>query len=212
MSELDAFMGDADTGVTELSLLTSTSQDLTDDDVDAIALPQDFQSSVTVASLTAKVGIEKPNRMEFVRRHLTWVAFLVAVLRIGINRFYVLTPELYKRYADEAIPVVLVPMIDRVNRPFLWPIRVATSGKELDDWNARAHEAAELARTKWIRVTASEKLGNYKIEVAEDDLGEPCWPEDIPTMQRLVAKALKDVLISDLNHPILNQLAGRNAK
>ena len=66
-------------------------------------------------------------------------------------------------------------------------------------------EAAELARTKWVRVQANMTLGAYEVTYAEH-LPDPEWP-DVP-FQELLRIAFKDRYIDSLDHPVLRQLRG----
>ena len=67
-------------------------------------------------------------------------------------------------------------------------------------------DAANEAKTRWVRTTANMSLGAYDLAVASGQVAEPSWP-DI-TFQEVIKIAFRDKMISDWNHPVLRRLRG----
>jgi hypothetical protein len=67
-------------------------------------------------------------------------------------------------------------------------------------------DAADKAKTQWIKVVANMGLGAYDQYVATAQFPAPTWP-DI-TFQAIIRIAFRDRMISDWDHPVLKQLRG----
>ena len=67
-------------------------------------------------------------------------------------------------------------------------------------------DAADEAKSRWVRVTSNMSLGAYEVAVASGQLAEPAWP-DI-TFQEIIKIAFRDKMISDWDHPVLKRLRG----
>lgn len=74
-----------------------------------------------------------------------------------------------------------------------------------DGWAESARVICKRMESEWARAEALDD--NYGILLAEDNLGEPVWPQvDDLT---LLEKAFKDRIITDLEHPVLKKLKGK---
>ena len=69
-----------------------------------------------------------------------------------------------------------------------------------------AREAAELAKTKWVRLAADMGLGGYRIYQAEGELSEPEWPDK--PLTEIMQIAFRDRIVDTENHPVVRRLAG----
>ena len=56
--------------------------------------------------------------------------------------------------------------INRQGVLFLWPIRLPGADGKLDDWSRSAMDAADEAKSRWVRITANMSLGAYDVAVA----------------------------------------------
>jgi hypothetical protein len=88
----------------------------------------------------------------------------------------------------------------------LWAVRLPDEKGRLDDWNRSAHEGAQLAMQKWVRLSANQSLGAYDIDVAMGAFPDPVWPA--VAFEELLKIAFKNRLIEDLDHPVLRRLRG----
>ncbi|MBM3301261.1 MAG: hypothetical protein FJY85_15070 [Deltaproteobacteria bacterium] len=199
--------GDSSLNVGALSLGTAPELKAADVDVASLALSQDYASLVTVSSQTVGVEITRPSRLEFIRTHPLWL-FICAMLEVDFEH-WVLAPALFPRYFREAAAKMLVPAITRRGALFLWPIRLPGIDGRIDRWNQTAKHAADLARTKWVRLVSNRKIGDYDIEIAEG-IGDPTWPKDVTSMEQLLKLAFVDKVIDSESHPVLLRLAGKD--
>jgi hypothetical protein len=59
----------------------------------------------------------------------------------------------------------------------------------------------------WIRMTANMAAGAYDINEAMTKIPEPNWPEE--TLKQLLKVAFRDRIITDVGHPVVQQLLGQ---
>jgi hypothetical protein len=120
---------------------------------------------------------------------------------------YLVHQSLWDELAGEITftPKVLFLALNRQNVLFFWPVRLPGPDGRVDLWSKSALEAATMAQSTWVRVTANHNLGAYEVRYAEH-VAEPIWPErPMPEMLRI---AFKDCYIHTLDHPVLRQLRG----
>lgn len=174
-----------------------------------LRLSQHFAQGSDVQRALVTVPVRKPSAQDFFRvhPHEEW-CLDTAVIEIKADReVYLVAPEIWPLLPNECKPKTLYTTIDRRNVVTLWPVRLPDENGRLDDWNRSAHEAAQLAMEKWVRLSADMALGAYRIDVAMGDFPEPVWPSGV-TFQDLLKIAFKGKMIEDLDHPMLRRLRG----
>ncbi len=130
-----------------------------------------------------------------------------ALIEIKVDReMYLVDPAVWPLFPNECKPRTIYTTIDRRNVVTLWPVRLPDEKGRLDDYNRSAHEGAQLAMEKWVRISANQALGAYDIDVAAGAFPEPVWPS--VTFTDLLKIAFKGRLIEDLDHPVLRRLRG----
>ena len=179
-------------------------------DLASLRLPQDYASAVGVKRLVTTIPVRKPAREWFVRTHPEpSYRISTAVLDLKEDReVYLVAPGLWPELASEATfsPRLLVTAVNRQGVPFLWPIRLPGPDGKIDDWSRSALDAADEARSRWVRVTANMSLGAYDITVATGPAADPSWPD--LTFQQIIKTAFRDKMVSDWSHPVLQRLRG----
>ncbi|MDA0746217.1 MAG: hypothetical protein O2954_06840 [bacterium] len=177
-------------------------------DLEGLRLSQDFHSIIGVKKALLTVPVKKPDRQWFVRTHPdTAFQLTTAVLELKEEQeIYLLSKDLWTELPGEIIPKIFFTSINRQGVVFLWPIRLPGEEGNIDDWNRSALEAAEMARSGWIRLAANRSLGAYDVFEATGDLPEPEW--NLTEFQDLVNTAFKGRYIEDLEHPVLRRLRG----
>src|SRR5262249_12734467 len=103
-------------------------------------------------------------------------------------------------------PRALFTAINRQGVLFLWPIRLPGADGKVDGWSQSALEAAQKARSGWVRVSANLSLGAYEVWEATGEFGEPDWPDK--SFRELLHLAFKGKLIECPDHPVLRRLRG----
>jgi hypothetical protein len=176
----------------------------------SLRLSQDFASAVGVKRLITTIPVRKPSREWFVRTHPDPAYRLqTAVLELKEDReTYLVSPRLWPELTSEATfsPRLLVASITRQGDVFLWPIRLPGADGRIDDWSRSAMDAADEAKSRWVRVTANMSLRAYDITVAPGQVAEPVWPD--LSFQQIIKIAFRDKMIDEWNHPVLRRLRG----
>lgn len=177
-------------------------------DLGKFRLSQDFSELAGVKKAILTVPVRKPGRQDFVRVRPgdAW-QLGTAVLELKEEReTYLIDPSLWQELPGEIVPKVLFTTINRQGVLTLWPIRLPGEDKRPNAWTSSALEAAQLAKRKWIRVSANMSLGAYEVCEAIGNIPEPTWP-DI-TFEEILRTAFKDRLIRTVDHPAIRQLRG----
>ena len=179
------------------------------EDLEQLRVSQDFGASLGLKKLRLTVPVRKPDRQWFVRVHPDegWHLQTALLNLKDAREAYLVDRPLWEELAGDVVPTVLLTSINRHNVVFLWPIRLPQDGRQ-DEWNRSALEAAQVARTRWVRIAANMALGAYDVFAAEADLPEPEWPHG--TFKDLLRVAFKDRIIQSLDHPVLQQLRGES--
>jgi len=169
-------------------------------------LSQDTYQEIEVVEVASAYEIRKPRKEEFVRTHPDQSSHLpVGVIKekTGMNeRLWLVTEKIMKACPDEVTIINLRVTVNRSGQVFLWPLNIGSSNL----WNQSALQAAEQAKTHWVRLISKKEEGRYQIMVAKGELPDPVWSEfDIWEMIQL---GFGDRMITDLNHPYLQQLRG----
>jgi hypothetical protein len=188
----------------------STDELRTQDDFDlnALRLSQDFASEVGGKKLLTRVPVGRPDKHWFFRIHPDeGYRATVGVIELKAEReVYVVHTTLVPELIGELRVCTLHTGVSRQGVPFLWAIPLPDPDGRHNPWHDSALQAAELAMTKWIRLTADMNCGAYVIYEAAANLPEPDWPE--LTFQELVQIGFRDKIISDPSHPVLRRLRG----
>jgi hypothetical protein len=177
--------------------------------LDALRLSADAAAVVGTSEILSHVPVRKPNRHEFFRtRAETEFWFDTGVFEDREEReTFLVTPKMRDALVGEIKPVLLVPTITRQNVLILWPLKLPTEGQRHNGWMETAREAAELAKTKWVRLAADMGLGGYRIYQAEGELSEPEWPDK--PLREILQIAFRDRTVDSENHPVVRRLRGR---
>jgi hypothetical protein len=173
-----------------------------------LRLSQRFGEGQDVRRVIVSMPVRKPGRQEFFRTYPDLEMWLeTAVLELKEERLsYLVEPSLAPYLPGEAVSKVLIPAITSHQALFLYPIKLPDERGRHDEWNAVALEAAERARSRWIRLTANIGAGTYDVLEAMAAFSEPDWPE-MP-LQRMLSMAFKDRFVETLDHPVLKRLRG----
>jgi len=187
---------------------TKDTSDTTQFDPSNLRLSQDFSVLAGVKKALITVPVRKPNRQEFIRVHPSEGYQLeTAVMELKEEReIYLVDRPLWPELPSELIPKVLFTTMNRQRVLTLWPVRMPGEDGRLDEWNASALEAAEMAKASWVRVAANMALGAYEVYQATGDLPEPEWPD--LEFREILKVAFKDRFITDLDHPVIRKLRG----
>ncbi len=177
-------------------------------DLSELRLSRDYAEGAGVKKLLTTIPVNKPNRQRFFRVNPDPNYQLpVAVIELKEeNETYLIHPRILNEIPEDFKNKLLAVGVTRQGVLFVWPIGMPDSDGKYNPWHQSAREAAELAKTTWIRMVSNRELGAYEIYVAEGNLGDPKFPD--LSMEEIIDIAFKDKIISDLDHPLLKQLRG----
>ncbi len=175
-------------------------------DFSRFRLSQNFGSVSGVRKKLTTVPVRKPLKTQFVRVH-SENKLDTMLLKYGDNGedLYLIDPDVMQEVGNLAKPYRLVEAIDRQNNVFVWPLAIPDGDRPLN-WHLSAMDAASHGEVEWIRMQANMSLGAYDVFVAEQNLGEPEWPE--LSMNELLEIAFKNKIINRPDHLVLLQLRG----
>jgi hypothetical protein len=176
--------------------------------LDSLRLSADAAAFDGTSEVLTHVPVRKPNRHEFCRTRAEpeyWFDTGVFEDKEERETFFV-APPMREALVGEIKPVLLVPTITRQGVLLLWPLKLPTEGQRHNGWMETARQAAELAKTKWVRVAADMSLGGYRIYQAEGDLSEPEWPDK--PLPEILQIAFRDRIVDSESHPVVRRLRG----
>jgi hypothetical protein len=176
----------------------------------SLRLTGDFTAALGVKKVLLTVPVRKPEKSWFVRTHPEDAFRLqTAVIELKEDReTYLVAPALWPDLATESTfsPRALFAAVNRQGVLFIWPCRLPGPDGKIDEWSRSALEAADMARSSWVRVQSNLALGAYEVFRATGDLPEPVWPET--PFKDLLRVAFRDRYIDSLDHPVLRKLRG----
>ena len=176
--------------------------------LDNLRLSQDFSESVGVKKVLLTVPVRKPGRQDFIRvRPGDEWCLPTAILELKEERIsYLVDPTLWAELPGEVIPKIIFTIINRQGVLSLWPVRLPGSDGRQDHWSRSALDAAEMAKTRWIRMAANMSLGAYEVFTASSDIQDPDWPD--VSFQEILRIAFRDQFIRSFDHPVVRRLRG----
>jgi hypothetical protein len=178
-------------------------------DPDSLRLNQDFGVEGGVKRVLLKVPVRKPSRQEFIRVHPD-ATYSVETTLVDLKEdrdFYLVPPEFRAELFDEIVAVRLYTTISRQGVISLWPCRLPGPDGRTNAWHDTAIQAAEMAKSKWVRVQSDMNLGAYQPYVAVGELPEPKWPEE--NLEELLKMAFSNLVIDRPDHPVIQRLRGQ---
>lgn len=175
-----------------------------------LRLSQDFASQVDVKPQLTTIPTRKPKRQEHIRVRSgpEWRFLCSTFTEDQTGEVHLVAPSMCEHMMGEAKPTCLVLGISRNSIvPFLWALRMAGLDGQWNPWHESAFQAAEVAKSRWVRIESDRAAGCYVPHVANSRLADPVWPVDL-TMNDYLRLAFGDRLIQDVNHLVLKKLRG----
>jgi len=199
----------------EDGVVTNVSATVTpkDDELDLaqFRVPQGLDNNVGVKKHLLRIPVmTKPDKQAYFRTNPDPQYHLqAAILELRDEReLYLVTGSIIEEIRGEVKICELYLGITRQRNLFIVALRVPeSSGRRCDAWAFTALEAAQMAKTKWVRQVANMQTGAYDIYEAKVSIPEPEWPTD-KTFNQLLAIAFRGAIINSLDHPVLKNLRG----
>lgn len=177
-------------------------------DLKLLRLPSNYGATLGVKKLLSNVPVGRPKKPQFFRTHssdeMTFPAMILE--NKEARESYVVVPEVAHEISGLVRPVMLHVTIDRQNNVSLVPVPLPGEDGTRNPWHESLAQAVELAKQKWIRITANMHTGGYDVYEAVGELPEPDWPgHDIDA---LIQVAFRGKIINSLDHPVVQSLLG----
>ncbi len=178
-------------------------------DLEALRLPANYGVTLGVKKLLTTVSVSKPKKPQFFRTHsadsMTFTAMFLE--QKEARESYVVLPNVAQEISELVRPVMLHAAIDRQNNVFLIPVPLPGEAGTRNPWHESLAQAVELAKFKWLRLTANMHTGSYDVFEATGALPDPEWPPH--GIDALVEVAFRGKIITSLEHPVVQSLLGR---
>jgi hypothetical protein len=178
------------------------------EDLEALRLSADDTAGLTgTRERLLHVPVSNPNRHVFFRTHPDPAMSLVTTIfedKDAREMFFVV-PEMRGALLGETKPVWLTAAITVQGVVMIFPVGLPTDGRS-NPWLETKRQAAELAKTRWVRMVADMQLGAYRIYEAEGELPDPVWPGQ--PLRELLEIAFKGRIIDHEDHPLVRRLRG----
>ncbi|MBF0471201.1 MAG: hypothetical protein HQL48_07465 [Gammaproteobacteria bacterium] len=178
-------------------------------DPSALKLSQNYTPMSGVKKVLNTVPVRKPGKQDYFRTHPDPQYRLeTMVLELKEEReTYLVAQKLWQELPGELTPKALVLAINRQKVVMLWPIGLPGEDGKMNPWHEAAAEAAEMAKEKWMRMSANMALGAYDIFEATGELPEPEWPK--LSMMEILRIAFKGRYIDSFDHAVIQRLQGK---
>jgi hypothetical protein len=173
-----------------------------------LRLDPSYAETTGVKKLLKTVTVRKPGPQDFVRTHPEHRLTPAALIELKDDReIYFVAPAMVGELAGEFFVATLYLTITRQGVLHLWHVRLpGPDGKHLE-WHRSAAEAAEAARTRWVKIRANMSLGAYEIfEALNNSIPEPVWPDE--SFEHIIRVAFRDRFIDRGDHPVVKRLRG----
>ena len=177
-----------------------------------LALSQNFAGMTQTRRLLTTVRVGKPRKEAWVRTSQNpehWVVGSVLELSDQGDETYWVSPKVRDALFGEPClkAVRLILSVDRQGVPFLWKIGMPDPNGRSQPWVDSMMDAANCAKSSWVRVAWSSSTRAYESTVAEITT-EPKWPSE--SLTDLLKIAFRGRVVSNLDHPVIRTLRGQD--
>jgi hypothetical protein len=171
-----------------------------------LVLPPSFSEGLTVKREYVALSVGKPHAQWWNRTHPDPAYWLdTGIIELKEEReSYIVSPALREAVRTELTLKTLALAQNRAGEIFIWAAKRPDSENKLDPWNTAARAAMQLARRRWVRISAGN--GGYNVYTTDAPLPEPEWPDQ--TFEALLRIAFRGRFITDPNHTVLRRLRG----
>lgn len=178
--------------------------------IEHFRLSQSFEDHAGGEKPLTTIPVRKPSKETFFRTHPdTAYRFQAVLLELKErSETYLVAPSLLTELQGESTLAskMIIPTMTRQGTLLMWPIKLPSPEGYLDPWNQSALEAADQARTKWVRMVSNKSLGAYEIIIAANYREGARWPEK--SLDELIRIAFKGRVIQSVEHPVIQALRG----
>jgi hypothetical protein len=173
----------------------------------ALRLTHDEAGQIGTAEVLAHVAVRKPSSSEFVRVNPDPEMSIATSIFVDPEReVFLVMPELRDILVAGVKSMQLVTVVNQRGSVMLWPIALGDGTGRRNAWHETAREAAELAKTEWVKIVSDMPSGCYRIYKALGPLPDPVWPNK--SLSELLRLAFRNRIVDHTDHPIVKQSLG----
>ena len=178
-------------------------------DISSLRITTNFGDRMGVKKILINVPVGKPNKSTFfrVRDGQDWEFPAYTFDKKEVNEKYILSPAMAEIVPESVRAVRIYAAVDRRGNPMLIPLPLPGEDGRTNPWHNSLAIAIERAKHKWVRVVANMQAGTNDLLEAQGELDPPEWGEE--TIDQLVDIAFRGKIISNIDHPIIQELLGR---
>ncbi len=201
-----------DTSVSNLAASTSAafSNPATGQSVLDLRLSQSYAAQAFGTPVNVTVAVSKPPKAFFFRVHPgeshSAILNMLDGSKLGADGQHAVGPDIAPLIQDQLRLTQLRLAVTSQGVPYLVPVPLAGPDGRVNQWHQSLARAVELAETHWIRISANMYRGGYDVFEATGQLPPPQWPTE--SFEDLLEIAFRGRLITDENHPLVQQLLG----
>lgn len=181
-------------------------------DAAALRLPPSLEQEAGIKKPLMTVPVRKPHRQEWIRVNADPAYrgnYGTICLKEEKDEHYLVHPDLVVELEEELKLVAVYTVINRAGIVFLWPCRLPSKTRRVDLWASTAHECAEVAMERLIRIQANQGPQAYEYSITENPHNEPVWPTKSLTELMKLGFQKTGLYVDSIDHPVIRQL--RNA-
>lgn len=181
-----------------------------DVDIQRLWISPDFEANLGVKKQLVTVQTRRPKRHEWLRLRndpeYQRATFLL-VYKEERDETYVVDRPLWSELSDELAPYMLFVATTRQGAVFLLPVPLPGVDGRTNSWHESLRAAAEIAKTRWVRIASNVPAGAYDVFVSSVEWDEPEWPD--MSFDKLVGLAFKGKVITSADHPVVLRIKGQ---
>ena len=177
--------------------------------LEELRVPDTYSTTAGGIKLPIKPTFSKLSRSRFSRTNTSedYKARLFFIEDKNTGETYIATPSMAPYLGSMVQTKILRLAVDNAAVPYLIAEPVLDPNGRPNLWNSSMGEAIRRSEKEWVRILSNQNASQYEIIIAQDNLGEPKWPDQ--TMDELIREVFGNKIISSLDHPLIRQLQGR---
>lgn len=178
-------------------------------DLASIRMDQDFSEGSEVEKAIVSVPIMKPHRHAWINvSNLDSHRHTVGIIEFGKSKeIYVVHPKMAEMLRGKFVLKELFLYQNTQRDYFWWAIKKPDESGDLDRWNKSAKRIATTLANTWIQVASNKATDQYDIFTPKSKKFEdPDWSK-VDGLE-LIEKAVSDILIDNMEHPVVKNLFG----
>jgi len=166
---------------------------------------------IAAREIVTTMPVRRPRRNEFVRVASEAPPFTTFLYQDDDEgTYYFIAPEIRSHFIAGTVVKILVPAVNQLGAPFIWPVPAEDDGQggsRKNTWNESHRAAYQQAKIKWTKMVSDRASRVYRVYEASGNLPDPQFCP-LPFNQQLAIGFGGVGTISDREHPVLRAMRG----